>query len=58
MRDKMSGGEMKAGDSAAELIERLRALADENENLRAALEAAQRLIEHRRSLDEVIGQAL
>lgn len=58
MRDEMSMGGVKAGDSEAELTERLRALADENKNLRAALEAAQRLIEHRRSLDEVMAQAL
>lgn len=54
----MGLGEEKVADSEQELIEHLTALAEENKNLRSTLEAAQRLIEHRRTLDEVIAQAL
>lgn len=47
---------MREADS--ELLKRLTDLASDNKSLRTALEAAQRLIEHRHSLDEVIEHAL
>jgi len=48
----------KAGDLERELMGRLRALTEENRRLSPALEAAQKLVDHRRTTDELIEQGL
>jgi len=58
MEGRMDTVDLGAGDLERELMGRLTALAEENRSLSKPLEATQRLVEHRETVDELIGQAL